>query len=136
MAVNLDFLESQLSSGLWRRSFGDYHSRFKSDVVVECEDVRIVVEQTASLPSHSGDPMITGGTVWDSAILLAWWIIKHPDVILQKRVAELGAGTGVPGLIAAKLGASEVVLTDLPTMVPLIERNIDCYFMQGGRKIW
>lgn len=41
-----------------------------------------------------------------------------------KRVIDVGCGTGVAGLCAAALGAAGVVLTDLPHLVPLAERNI------------
>jgi len=41
-----------------------------------------------------------------------------------QRVCELGAGTGFCGIVAMKLNA-EVVLTDLPVWLPLIQQNID-----------
>ena len=41
------------------------------------------------------------------------------------RVIELGAGTGIAGIAASLLGASHVVVTDLPYVVPLIQTNID-----------
>jgi len=40
-----------------------------------------------------------------------------------RRVAELGAGTGACGIGAALLGASHVLLTDLPQFCPNIRRN-------------
>lgn len=39
------------------------------------------------------------------------------------RVAEVGAGTGLPSLYAAKAGAHSVI-TDLAKVVPLLEENI------------
>ena len=41
-----------------------------------------------------------------------------------RRVVELGAGTGVVGLMASYLGAS-VVVTDLDSLVPLLVHNIN-----------
>lgn len=45
-----------------------------------------------------------------------WWA--------GKRVVELGAGTGIPGIFLASKGA-RVVLTDLPDVLPLMKWNVE-----------
>ncbi|GMH40558.1 hypothetical protein BSKO_08462 [Bryopsis sp. KO-2023] len=65
-----------------------------------------------------------GVVVWDAAIVLAHYLHKNPYELKGKRVVELGSGTGVVGLAAALLGAN-VILTDLPRMMDLLQRNIE-----------
>lgn len=65
-----------------------------------------------------------GGALWDGSIALAQHVAAHfADGLAGQRVVELGAGTGLPGLAAARLGA-RVVLTDRPRALPLLARNV------------
>jgi predicted nicotinamide N-methyase len=52
-----------------------------------------------------------GVSLWPSAIALAHELVARADDFRGKRVLELGAGTGLPGIVAASLGA-HVVQTD------------------------
>jgi predicted nicotinamide N-methyase len=52
-----------------------------------------------------------GMVLWPAAIALAHEIIARPDDFRGKKTLELGAGTGLPGIVAATLGA-RVVQTD------------------------
>ncbi len=52
-----------------------------------------------------------GLMLWASAIGLAERLAEEPSLVAGKRVLELGAGVGVPGLVAASLGAA-VTQTD------------------------
>jgi len=45
------------------------------------------------------------------------------DSLKDKRIIEIGSGCGIPGLIAAHLGA-QVVLTELGEEMDLLKRNI------------
>lgn len=64
----------------------------------------------------------TGSSVWDAAIALSKYLETSGEAY-GKRVVELGAGTGLCGLYASTLGASEVVLTDLSDCLPLLRLN-------------
>eukprot|EP00746_Dinoflagellata_sp_MGD_P016019 gnl/MRDRNA2_/MRDRNA2_135927_c0_seq1.p1 gnl/MRDRNA2_/MRDRNA2_135927_c0~~gnl/MRDRNA2_/MRDRNA2_135927_c0_seq1.p1 ORF type:complete len:265 (+),score=53.85 gnl/MRDRNA2_/MRDRNA2_135927_c0_seq1:101-895(+) len=133
--VNLEELEHTITVGKeWRQLFAKYRARVADDFVVEFTNGRgewteLKVQQSDCkdlIDKHKADPMPTGGMVWDSAIILAWWMVKHPEIVRKKRVVELGAGgCGVPGLVAAHLGARYVTMTDLPTMLPQLQRNIN-----------
>jgi methyltransferase-like protein 23 len=52
-----------------------------------------------------------GVALWPAAIALAHEVASRADAIRGRSVLELGAGTGLPGIVAASLGA-RVVQTD------------------------
>ncbi|XP_040916792.1 protein-lysine methyltransferase METTL21D [Toxotes jaculatrix] len=72
-----------------------------------------------------------GCVVWDAAIVLAKYLETKQfydpsggvNVWAGKSVVELGAGTGVVGLMAATLGA-QVTVTDLEDLQTLLKVNI------------
>ncbi|CDR49551.1 RHTO0S28e00232g1_1 [Rhodotorula toruloides] len=59
------------------------------------------------------------GYVWSSAILLADRLATGEVDVKGKRIVELGCGLALPGIVAAQMGAEQVVLTDYdnPTML-------------------
>ena len=57
------------------------------------------------------DRLPYGVALWPAAIALAHDVAARADAIRGRRVLELGAGTGLPGIVAASLGA-RVVQTD------------------------
>ncbi|KAG8188582.1 hypothetical protein JTE90_005939 [Oedothorax gibbosus] len=65
--------------------------------------------------------------VWDAGIVLGKYLdyLQHQNNILGgKTVIDIGSGTGVAGLFAGVLGAT-VILTDLPEVIPLLQKNIE-----------
>ena len=54
---------------------------------------------------------------------MAQFLCEHAESVRGRDVVELGAGPGLPGLVAAKLGASRVTLTDLPSELELLRTN-------------
>lgn len=66
----------------------------------------------------------TSSVVWPPARLLSAHLCEHPELVRGKRVLEVGAGLGLVGLVAGRLAAAEVVLTDMAESQPLLQRNI------------
>lgn len=67
-----------------------------------------------------------GWRVWVGALALAEWLAAHPTPLEGASVLELGSGLGLPGLVAAQLGAREVALTDcLPALVANCAHNAE-----------
>jgi predicted nicotinamide N-methyase len=54
----------------------------------------------------------TGLALWDGSRNLCNYLCAHKEYVQGKNVLELGAGLGVCGILAHKLGAKKVVLTD------------------------
>jgi predicted nicotinamide N-methyase len=61
--------------------------------------------------SQLRDRLPYGVALWPAAIALAHELASRADALRGTRVLELGAGTGLPGIVAASLGA-RVVQTD------------------------
>lgn len=66
--------------------------------------------------------LATAGLVWRGGEVTAL-ALSLLGSLSGWRVLEVGSGTGISGLAAAMCGA-EVVLTDLPLVTPLLERNV------------
>lgn len=89
------------------------HSKLPFTITIEQENGRRVAGEDA-----------TGCVVWPTAHATAAHLCQHVELVRGCRVLELGAGTGLVGLVASALGASEVILTDLPSALPLLQRNV------------
>jgi predicted nicotinamide N-methyase len=65
--------------------------------------------------------------VWDGglALLLYFSQCYAQDNSQRSVVLDLGAGTGIVGLGMTNYGASQVILTDLPDAIPLLEENVE-----------
>jgi hypothetical protein len=74
-----------------------------TSVVTRDDEARYLANQADQLPY--------GVALWPAAIALAHEIATRSDEFRGKRVLELGAGTGLPEIVAASLGAA-VVQTD------------------------
>eukprot|EP00435_Cladocopium_sp_Y103_P029615 s452_g7.t1 len=77
-----------------------------------------------------------GSSLWPSGFLLAEALatgaVPLPRPLAGSSVLELGAGPGLPGLAAARMGA-RVTLTDYSELVPLMKRNILHNQLEGAK---
>ena len=89
------------------------------NVPEECLDI------TLHEPALTGDDL--GNKTWCSSFLLAkrLAVLQHtlPRLPPDSIVLELGSGTGLVGMAAAGILAKHVIMTDLPEIVPNLERN-------------
>ena len=50
---------------------------------------------------------------WAGGLVLARYILTHPQSVAGRRVLDLGAGSGLVGIAAAKAGASAVIAAEI-----------------------
>lgn len=50
---------------------------------------------------------------WGGGLALARYVLDHPQIVTGRRVLDLGAGSGIVAIAAAKAGAAEVVAADV-----------------------
>lgn len=68
----------------------------------------------------------TGLVSWDAAVVLSSFLESHAEEFCtNKRIIELGAGTGTAGCKAASLNAALVVVTDLTYALENLSRNVN-----------
>ncbi|KAL2057194.1 hypothetical protein ABVK25_002247 [Lepraria finkii] len=68
-----------------------------------------------------------GHYLWNGAQVLSTYLQKHAAQLVHgKNILELGAGAGLPSLVAATLGAKKAVVTDYPDaeLVENLDHNI------------
>lgn len=91
---------------------------------------QLIVEQRKALGK--------GGFCWDAGFVLGEHVVAHAGdwsrgLPRRPRVLELGAGTGLAGLMIAGATASDVTVTDLPELTELMADNVRRNFGDDGR---
>lgn len=69
--------------------------------------------------------------IWPSSLVLGQWLVNHSDAIAGSRVVDLGSGSGISGLVAAKSGAGHVILQDMPGDVETIKMQNELFQVNG-----
>jgi predicted nicotinamide N-methyase len=68
----------------------------------------------------------TGATVWPASMVLLKYLERNPQVVDNKTIIDLGAGTAITSIAAAVLGAKRVVCTDgTESVVKLAQENVN-----------
>uniref|UniRef100_M4B2J8 FAM86 N-terminal domain-containing protein n=1 Tax=Hyaloperonospora arabidopsidis (strain Emoy2) TaxID=559515 RepID=M4B2J8_HYAAE len=68
---------------------------------------------------------ISGTRLWTGSHYLSRYLWHHPELVQDKRVLELGAGTGICSIVSSKLGAMHCMATDGDEeVVELLAKNV------------
>ena len=115
------------------RNGGSFSARFLEPAVLSFTEsgISLVLEQT---PGDTEEESMQSA-VWSAACTLAG-AMQHPAAFAAghwhgRTILELGSGCGACGIMAARLGARQVFLTDLQPLLPLLERNARSNGVEG-----
>lgn len=84
-------------------------------VLTHADEVHFIQELKPRLPY--------GVALWPAAIALAHEVASRAEAFRGRRVLELGAGTGLPGIVAASLGARAVQTDRQELAMSVCKRN-------------
>lgn len=118
MCARARIVEKRDGRKVWLRAS---HSSYDTFELVVAGKVYLLSQRPSLHVTLCGS---TGGSVWDASLVLAKYIENNPHVVVGKRVLELGAGVAAPSVAAAAVGASEVLMTELPELQPLLQSNL------------
>lgn len=93
-------------------------------VVTMAQEQQYLSVETGRLPY--------GAMLWPACIALAHDLSFRAEQLRGKRVLELGAGTGVPGIVAASFGASVLQIDSSETALRLCELNVRRNGVEGN----
>ncbi|XP_075639783.1 uncharacterized protein LOC142611594 [Castanea sativa] len=105
---------------------------------IQVADTTLVIHELEDVCDSVTGRVLTGSWLWNSSLVLSEWIATQGRLTFDfhdKTVLELGAGAGLPGLTAALLGASRVVLTDIETLLPGLINNVEVNGLGDGVEV-
>ncbi|XP_040196796.1 EEF1A lysine methyltransferase 3 [Rana temporaria] len=87
--------------------------------------------QRLSITQHYGSNLGVAAPVWEAALNLCAYFEEQKLNFKGKKIIELGAGTGIVGILLSLLGGN-VTLTDLPHTLSQIEKNVSANVPDGS----
>jgi len=83
----------------------------------------LTLDQEQRFLACERDRLPYGVMLWPASIALAHDLVARADQLAGKRVLELGAGTGMPGIVAASLGARVLQIDQSPAALHVCALN-------------
>jgi predicted nicotinamide N-methyase len=94
------------------------------DLSVLHTDAVLSLDEETTFLNASGTKVPYGVVLWPGAVALTYDIVTRGPAFRGRTVLELGAGTGLPGLAAAALGAKVVQTDRSELIVHVCEQNV------------
>ena len=119
-ASTMSYLSGRSAAGPYRRP---WTFKCTSSSSTPSEQIHTL---TVCEPSYSSGAGL-GWKTWNAAVVLVEFFGLHlSETIANRRVLELGCGTGLSGIFCAKFGAESVLMTDFnETVLQTVAQNAD-----------
>jgi len=106
----------------------DFHAFIRSHLRLEpapaISEIQLYRGHAGSGLSHLGDTPPYWAYGWAGGTVLARYILDHPQTVAGRRVLDLGCGSGIVAIAAAKAGVAQVTAVDVdPYAVAATELN-------------
>jgi predicted nicotinamide N-methyase len=88
------------------------------------DDVTTVWHRTGEFLGLADPPLPFWAFAWSGGLGIARYLTDHPDEVAGKAVVDVGSGSGLCGIVAARLGAASVLSIDVdPLAAAAVELN-------------
>ncbi|MEM7079786.1 MAG: 50S ribosomal protein L11 methyltransferase [Pseudomonadota bacterium] len=96
------------------------NARIDPHVLPDTEGLRLGLIN-ADFPTGPLDPEVMHAVIaapaywsfcWGSGLATAQWLHAHPEIVADKRIGDLGSGSGVVAIAAQRCGAASVIACD------------------------
>lgn len=117
------------------------HPRFASELHEESGKPSTTLEDvvdsiTLTLHKRTEHHSLWGHLVWNSALYTAKRILLNDIDVRGKRVLEVGAGLGIPSIVAALHGANMAIVSDYPEdhLIEILKMNAEANVWKARRE--
>jgi predicted nicotinamide N-methyase len=77
------------------------------------DDVMTVLARAGELLGQEDPPLPFWAFPWAGGLGVARYLVDHPETVASRDVVDLAAGSGLCGIVAARLGAASVLAIDI-----------------------
>jgi predicted nicotinamide N-methyase len=77
------------------------------------DDALALWQRTRSASGDPDEPIPFWGVAWGGGLAIARYLRDHPEVVVGRRVLDLGSGSGLCAIAAAQVGAVTVMAVDI-----------------------
>lgn len=106
---------SELASKCYKTFTYTVPPKSRSYLACQTDSKKFLEEDEQLVTLRVSSNMLEGGTgcsTWPAGLLLSEFVLSHPELFFGKNCLEVGAGTGMVGVLLARIGTGKIMLTD------------------------